>query len=107
MSFTGNENHDFPLETASEWTKNYRNANPGQTIAHYFGKNALTEILNQEGCVGMRIYYALDDADTKQLVIVGANTSENDLYNGLIADRSVKCPQMCSTLNPLNSAEGV
>ena len=40
MSFTGNENHDIPLSTASQWTKNYREANPtGATIAHFFGRN--------------------------------------------------------------------
>src|SRR5690606_13045586 len=103
MSFTGNENHDLPLETASEWTKNYRTANPDSTIAHYFGKAAVKAILDQESCVGVRIYYALDAAGEKQLILVGVNAAGNDLYNGLLAERSVKCPQMCSTLNPLNS----
>lgn len=104
MSFTGNEDHDFPLQTASEWTANYRNSNPSTaTIAHYFGKTAIQNIFNQNGCVGMRIYYALDDSGNKQLIIVGVDSDGNDLYNGLLAERSFRCPSVCSSSNPLNS----
>lgn len=104
MTFTGNENHDFPLDTASQWTANYRNSVPaGTTIAHYFGKTAIQEIFAQEGCVGMRIYYALDQNGNKQLIIVGVNAAGNDLYTGLIAERSLVCPQDCSSANPLNT----
>ena len=104
MSFTGNEDHSIPLATASQWTKNYRDANPsGVTIAHFYGKEAIMAILSQANCVGIRIYYALDDNGAKQLILVGANAAENDLYNGLLAERSVKCPEQCSSANPLNS----
>ncbi|MBI3234723.1 MAG: hypothetical protein HYZ42_11920, partial [Bacteroidetes bacterium] len=48
MAFTGHENHDITLSTAGEWTKNYRDANPGQTKGHFFGKDAIQAILNQE-----------------------------------------------------------
>lgn len=104
MSFTGNENHDFPLDQASEWTANYRaTISPGETIAHYFGKQAIQDIFDQEGCVGMRIYYALDNNGAKQLIITGVNSAGNDLYQGLLAERSLKCPAACSAANPLNS----
>jgi hypothetical protein len=103
MTFTGNEDHSISLQEASEWTKNYRNANPGQTLAHYFGQSAITAILNQAGCVGIRIYYALDTEGTKQLIITGVDSNGNDLYNGLLADRSHRCPPVCGTANPLNS----
>jgi len=103
MSFTGNENHDIPLAMAAEWTKNYRNATPNGTKAHFFGKEAILAILAQEDCVGIRIYYAKDDAGAKQLIVVGANAAENDLYQGLIAERSNPCPSSCSAANPLNT----
>ena len=103
MSFTGHENHDIPLATASEWTKNYRNANPGATIAHFFGKDAIEAILSQENCVGIRIYYALDQNGAKQLIITGTDANQNDLCNGKLAERSLPCPSMCSETNPLNS----
>jgi hypothetical protein len=103
MAFTGNEDHDIPLQTAAEWTKNYRTNNPGQTQGHYFGKTAIDAILAQAGCVGIRIYYALDELGAKQLIITGVDAHENDLYNGLLAERSQKCPPTCGMMNPLNS----
>ena len=104
MSFTGHEDHSITLQEASEWTANYRDASAaGSTIAHFFGKDAIQAILNQSNCVGIRIYYALDEEGAKQLIVVGANSAENDLYTGLLAEKSKKCPTYCSTSNPLNS----
>ena len=104
MSFTGNENHDIPLEEASEWTKNFRDTvSATDTIGHYFGKGAIQDILDQDTCVGIRIYYALDNSGKKHLIITGVDANQNDLYEGKLAERSAPCPSMCSTLNPLNS----
>lgn len=103
MSFTGNEDHNIPLSTAANWTKNYRTANPGSTKGHFFGKDAIQAILTQNNCVGMRIYYALDETGKKQLIVVGTDASENDLFNGLLAERSIDCPPTCGINNPLNS----
>lgn len=105
MAFTGNEAEQFPLETAAEWTANYRaGAASGATLAHFFGKNIILQILDQERCMGIRIYYAKDENGKKQLIIVGADAEENDLYEGIIAERSVLCPPICSTPNPLNTS---
>ncbi len=104
MAFTGNESHDITLAEASEWTANYRaSISTGETIAHYFGKTAIQNIMNQSNCVGIRIYYALDNAGAKQIIAVGVNSDGNDLYNGLLAERTIKCPQDCPSANPLNS----
>lgn len=103
MAFTGNENHDITLSEAAAMTKKYRDANPTQIKGHYFGKKAIQDILNQTESVGIRIYYGLDEDAKKQLVVVGVNSGENDLYNGLLADRSIQCPPNCGISNPLNS----
>ncbi len=103
MAFTGNEAEEFPLATAAQWTKNYRETiTPGDTIAHFFGKNIINDILAQDGCMGIRIYYALDENGKKQLIIVGANQNEDDIYQGIIAERSSSCPPFCDSGNPLN-----
>lgn len=102
MSFTGNEDHSIPLSTAAAWTKNYRDTNPGTIKGHYFGKDIFQAILAQTNCVGVRIYYAIDDAGVKQLILVGVDANENDLYNGVLGDRSIKCPPTCGATNPLN-----
>jgi len=103
MNFTGEENHDFPLDKASEWTANYRKANPDQIKGHYFGRKAIRRLLSQKGCVGMRVYYALNEEAVKQLIIVGVDAHGDDLYEGLLAERSKPCPPVCGRRNPLNS----
>ena len=103
MSFTGNEDHSITLATAAAWTKNYRDKNAGGINGHYFGKKAIQAIFNQANCVGMRLYYALDDSGVKQIIVVGVTGDENDLYNGLLAERSTPCPPLCGGGgNPLN-----
>jgi hypothetical protein len=103
MAFTGNEAEEFPLDTAAEWTKNYRETiTMGGTVSHFFGRDIINKILEQEDCMGIRIYYALDENGKKQLIIVGADANENDIYNGIIAERSVTCPPYCPTNSPLN-----
>jgi hypothetical protein len=49
----------------------------------------------------MESYYALDENGKQQLIIVGVDSNENDLYQGVIADRSISCPPNCPTNSPL------
>lgn len=101
MAFTGNEAERFPLETSAVWTANYRKANPNGIKAHFFGMNIINEILAQDGCVGIRCYYALDEKGVQQMIMVGADREENDLYNGIIAEVSSPCPPFCGNGSPL------
>jgi hypothetical protein len=103
MSFTGKEEHDFPLKEAAVWTANYRKQYPDETTAHYFGEEIIRKIIHQPHCVGIRIYYALNEAGEKNLIIVGVDADENDLDQGIIAERSRACPPFCGHKNPLNS----
>jgi hypothetical protein len=104
MTFTGNEEHEISLTEAAAMTKNYRDTiSTGDTIASYIGKSDLQDMLNQAECVGARIYYGLSTTGGKELVLVGVDASGNDLYEGILLDRVFKCPQDCSTANPLNS----
>ena len=105
MSFTGTENHEISLQEASTMTKRYRDSQTegGYIKAEYFGQEAIKAILQQENCVGIRIYYALDENMVKKLVLVGVDQNENDLYNGLLAERGLVCPPICPANNsPLN-----
>lgn len=104
MSFEGNEGKVVSLHEAAVWTANYRKSiKSGETIAHFIGKNKLIELLEQENCVGVRIYYGLDENGEKNLVFVGADQNENDLIENIILEFTKKCPPYCSDKNPLNS----
>jgi hypothetical protein len=57
---TGKEGRPIDLELAASWTKNYRDKHPGELLSQFFGKEILQNILAQEGCQGIRFYYAHD-----------------------------------------------
>lgn len=103
MAFNGTEGASISLSTAGEWTENYRNANPNGVKAIFFGKDILTNILNQDNCLGIRIYFAHDDEGNQRLVLVGADAAEDDLIYGVVADYGSPCPASCSANNLLNS----
>jgi hypothetical protein len=104
MSFTGNENHRIELQEAAKLTGNYRQASePGALLGSYFGKSALLKVLNQTDCIGIRIYYALNDDGKQQFVISGVNSAEDDLFQGELLEYGTGCPPNCGRSNPLNS----
>jgi hypothetical protein len=55
---TGKEGAEIEVTVASNWTKNHRHRNPGGVVSQFFGREILERILQQPGCVGLRIYYA-------------------------------------------------
>lgn len=101
--FTGNEPQQVSLSDASEMTANYRNDNPGEILGHYFGRRIIEDILAQEHCVGIRVYYAIGQDGLKELVISGVTANGDDICNGVLGDRSLRCPPYSGIVNPLNS----
>ena len=70
----------------------------------YYGRDAIEAIVGQENCVGIRIYYALDESMMQKLVLVDVDVSENDLYIGASAEKGlVFHPAFGAYANPLNS----
>lgn len=57
---TGREGEIFDFKLATEWTKNYRDINRGEIVSQFFGHEILTKLLEQPGCMGIRMYYAND-----------------------------------------------
>jgi hypothetical protein len=102
MTYTKKVGDPISLTQATDWTENYRDANPGEIKSHFIGADIINDILAQEGCVGFRVYYALDGNDKKEVIFVGVNSSGDDLYEGIIADRAWPCPNMCPASSPLN-----
>ena len=103
MAFNGKEGEQITLTEASSWTENYRNtASIGDPKGHFFGKDLLQQILDQSGCMGIRIYYGINEGGKNVLVLVGADSNENDITD-LIVDKSKPCPSYCGRDNDLNS----
>ena len=104
MSFNGSEGAFITLEEGAAMTANYRNTiQQGEVIGQFIGRDLIQDILAQTDCVGIRFYYAIDENGSKNLVCVGVDQNENDIRDGLIADKLKKCPPICSNTNPLNN----
>ncbi|MEN9582473.1 MAG: hypothetical protein RL641_427 [Candidatus Parcubacteria bacterium] len=103
--FTGHENHEISFATGAALTKRYRDNNPGSRKGGYFSKDAILELLDQENCVGMRVYYANDESGEMEMVLVGVASNENDLIGegNLCMDMCMPCPDRCGESNLLNS----
>lgn len=104
MSFNGNEGDFITLREGSEMTKRYRDTiQPGEVIGVFMGKEKIKAILDQSECKGIRFYFAKNERNDNTLVIVGADADQNDMVDGLIADRMNPCPTICGNSNSLNS----
>ncbi|MFQ5709416.1 MAG: hypothetical protein ACE5HO_18310 [bacterium] len=104
VQFTGKEDHSITLDDASVLTRNFQSENPvDQSIGAFMGREALLSILKQEGCVGVRIYYGLDEANDRKMVVVGVDTYGKDMTDGLLAERTRPCPPFCDESSELNT----
>jgi hypothetical protein len=104
-TFNGTEGDPIARSTAKAWTANFRELNPSGTEAHFFGADIIKQVLAEDGCVGIRMYYALDDKQQPQILLVGVNAQGQNLMpqeqalNGndpnVIVDASWPCPTYC------------
>jgi len=109
MTFTGNEGAPVALATARTWMKAYQDGqaalNPDKTVikAHFFGKEKIKQLLDENESVGIRIYYGINDEGENTLMLISAKADmddilpETDVKNGgpIILDDSLGCPPYC------------
>ena len=95
--------HEITLNEAITMTRAYRNDTlfTGQSIAAKISADAYLEIINQQGCVAVRSYFAKNAAGELTLVIVGVDSSGNDMTSGKLMNRAENCPVVCSQNSPL------
>lgn len=102
MAFTGNEGEQITLEEGAVYTARYRADNPGGIKGAFIGRRHIEQILAQSDCQGLRMYFAKESDGSTTLVVVGADSNQNDQLN-LIFERTTRCPETCGSTNPLNS----
>lgn len=101
--YNGKEDHSITLPEAASLVHNFQNqAEPNAVIGGYFGGEAVLNILNQEGAVGLRYYYGMDNGGTPHIVLVGVDADGNDMMEGLLAERAAACPPFCGEMNEFN-----
>jgi hypothetical protein len=104
--FDGSDSGPIALPIARQWVQNFKNqmSSPDEIRAHYFGRDIIDRLLSQPGCTGIRVYYALNDKNVKEVLIVGVDDKGDnqlpandklDAQDNVIADISFPCPSVC------------
>jgi len=94
--------HHIALADAAALTKRHRDAKVSAEKSGAFHKDQVLKLLDQKGCVGLRIHYGRNADDTPALVLTGIDASDSDL-TGLILEMHYPCPPVCGSANALNS----
>lgn len=104
MALPPKKDQAITLEAASQLTANFRRTSqPNPVIAAGFWKETVQKILDQTGCVALRIYYGQNPDGSPAPVLVGVNDKGDDLTAGILGDDNYPCPPFCGAPNPLNS----
>lgn len=94
--------HEVPLDSAKKFIKNLeKDAMQLKTKGGMFYRDVFDKILAQKGCVGLRYYYAKTDDGTPTLVVVGVDSSGNDMTSAAVAERTYPCPPFCDNQTSL------
>jgi len=94
MAVTGDEGGFISSEQAEEWINNFQETYPEEIFAHLVGKNKLASVVQQQGCLGIRIYNGVDSSGVKKIIIYGVDANGDGLTN-YILDQAQPCPPYC------------
>ena len=89
--------HVITLDQAQTMTHAFQNATQfqGLTVASMIDKDAYQLVMDQPGCVNIRTYFALNEAGTLTIVVVGVDASGADMMDGVLLNRALNCPTTC------------
>lgn len=91
-----NSSKVITLKDAKDYTHEFQNEVPNEIKSFYAGSNKLNLILEQSGCIGIRIYNGLNaTTGKKNLVLVGVNADGEDMVTGPILQDLITCPPKC------------
>ncbi len=101
MKLDNNTGEVITLDEAIKFTTSFQERNPNQIKSHFAGGEKLKLILQQENCIGIRIYNGYDaDRNEANLVLVGVDKDGEDIAEGIIVENLKPCPTEC----PKNSS---
>ncbi|NBW38020.1 MAG: hypothetical protein EBR30_23970 [Cytophagia bacterium] len=69
-------------KTARKWIKNYEKKHRGDKnylSSMHFHKKIVMDMLNEESCVGLRIYNAMDDEGKLHFILVGTDAQGKNI----------------------------
>lgn len=104
MKIDNNTGEIITLDEAVEYTHAFQKNNPDALKAFFVGRNKINRILEQNDCIGVRIYNGLDaESGKNNLVLVGVDAEGEDITEGIILEKLTPCPKYCAKSSPLIS----
>ena len=67
--------------------------------AELFDKEHILDLLNQNDCQGLRVYYSMNESQNFHLLLVGVDGEGEDIMDPIepqILDEGERCPPKCS-----------
>ncbi|KXH84895.1 hypothetical protein [Chryseobacterium kwangjuense] len=102
MKLDINTGEVISLDEAIKFTNSFQEQNPLQPKSFSVGAEKIKAILQQDNCIGVRIYNGYDmDTAHVNLVLVGVNKDGEDITDGVIVERLSPCPPDCPKDSPL------
>lgn len=93
--------HHITLAEAAALTRRHRDAKLFTEKSGAFHKDQVLKLLDQKGCVGLRIHYGRNPDGSPALILTGMDANDADL-TGDILEKHFPCPPMCGASNTLN-----
>jgi hypothetical protein len=94
-------NHRISLVEAAAHTRRHREAKVHEVKAGAFHKDQVLELLNQAGCVGLRVHLGRNPDGSPTVVLTGIDATDSDLVKGSILEQWFPCPPICGAANAL------
>ena len=83
------------LEEAQAFINAFRKKYPNEIHSLFVGSNTIEGILEQEGCIGIRIYNGYNENEQRlNSVLVGVDNQGEDM-RAIISDEMLPCPSNC------------
>ena len=104
MALDANTGGEIDLKEAKGYIDEFGIKYPDEVKAFFIGSNQVAKILEQENCIGIRIYNGYDlETEKMNQVMVGVDDREKDMTDGIILDRMRPCPSYCDSSSALMS----
>jgi hypothetical protein len=111
------------IAAATDMISVYKTDRPNMLVAGWpnetlplnitFEKDEIQALLDQDGCVKMRVYFGLKPIETEQgedkgidLVLVGVDEKDEDIIPNqdyILIDQGQRCPSVCPPQSIINS----
>ncbi len=97
MEINNTSGEVITLYEAKQYTHSFQKLYPNEKKAFFVGKDQLLKILEQQDCLGIRIYNGYNDNEkVSNKVLIGVDSEGNDVEAGIILEKLVPCPPICS-----------